>query len=191
MVQENREGTTDDMRHASMHEMIYGCMVPPMLYVAAQLGIADLLADGPQHIDALTAARGTQASSLSRVLCALASRGVFTQDEGQRFALTPLAALLRTNIPGSLRAMMVYWGSPWLWHAWSHLLDGVQTGQIAFDLAHGTSFFAYLAQHPDDRRSSISIWRRHRGTGTPRSLQPPTSLACVSWSTLGVGTGRH
>jgi hypothetical protein len=34
MVQENREGTTDDMRHASMHEMIYGCMVPPMLYVA-------------------------------------------------------------------------------------------------------------------------------------------------------------
>jgi hypothetical protein len=74
---------------------------------------------------------------------------VFTQDEGQRFALTPLAALLRTNIPGSLRAMMVYWGSPWLWHAWSHLLDGVQTGQIAFDLAHGTSFFAYLAQPPD------------------------------------------
>lgn len=115
MGQENREGTTDDMLHVSMQEMISGGMFPPMLYVAAKLGIADLLADGPQHIDALAAATGTQASALSRVLRALASRGVFTQDAEQRVALTPLAALLRTNVPGSLRAMVVFSGSPWLW----------------------------------------------------------------------------
>jgi hypothetical protein len=124
-------------------------MFPPMLYVVAKLGIADLLADGPQPIDALAAATGTQASALSRVLRALASRGVFTQDAEQRVALTPLAALLRSSVPGSLRAMVVFSGAPWLWQAWSHLLEGVQTGQTAFDLAHGMSFFAYLAQHPD------------------------------------------
>src|SRR5262245_62253255 len=106
MGQENREGNTEDLRmlQASMQEMIYDSMFPPMLYVAAKLGIADLLADGPQHIDALAAATGTQASALSRVLRTLASRGVFTQDEGQLFALTPRAALLRTNVPGSLRS---------------------------------------------------------------------------------------
>ena len=139
----------DDMLHASMWEMIYGGMFPPMLYVAAKLGIADLLADGPQPIDALAAATGTQASALARVLRGLASRGVFTQDAEHRVALTPRAALLRSNVPGSLRAMVVYWGSPWLWQAWSYLLEGVQTGQTAFDLAHGMSFFAYLTQHPD------------------------------------------
>jgi hypothetical protein len=149
MGQENREGTTDDRLHASMQELIAGGMFPPLLYVAAKLGIADLLADGPQPIDALAAATGTQASALFRVLRALASRGVFTHDAEQRVALTPLAALLRSNVPGSLRAMVAFSGSPWLWQAWSHLLEGVQTGQTAFDLAHGMSFFAYLAQHPD------------------------------------------
>src|SRR5262245_41966632 len=85
----------------------------------------------------------------SPACCALASRGVFTQDAEQRVALTPLAALLRTNVPGSLRAMVVFSGSPWLWQACSHLLEGMQTGQTPFDLAHGMSFFAYLAEHPD------------------------------------------
>jgi O-methyltransferase domain/Dimerisation domain len=150
MGQDSQGETADETTRAAMQQMIHGFVFPPMLYVAAKLGIADLLADGPQPIDALAAATGTHASSLYRVLRALASRGVFTQDEGQCFALTPQAALLRTNVPGSLRSMAVYWGSPWLWNAWSHLLDGVQTGQTAFDLAHGTSFFAYLAQHPDD-----------------------------------------
>ena len=149
MVQDDRAETADETPRAVMQQMIYGFAFPPMLYVAAKLGIADLLADGPQPIDVLAAATGTQAASLYRVLRALASRGVFMQDERQRFALTPRAALLRTNVPGSLRSMAVYWGSPWLWNAWSHLLDGVHTGQIAFDLAHGMSFFAYLAQHPD------------------------------------------
>ena len=55
-----------------MQEMIYG-LFPQMLYVAAKLGIADLLTDGPQHIDELAAATGTQAAALFRVLRALAS----------------------------------------------------------------------------------------------------------------------
>ena len=173
MVQDNRAGTTGDTLHASMQELIYGFVFPPMLYVAAKLGIADLLADGPQPIDALAAATGTHASSLYRVLRALASRGVFTQDAGQRFALTPQAASLRTNVPGSLRSMAVYWGSPWLWNAWSHLLDGVHTGQTAFDLAHGTSFFAYLAQHPDD----AAVFNQYMGE---RTIQPHAEFAAAS-----------
>ena len=100
MAEENREGTADDRLHASMQEMIAGGMFPPLLYVAAKLGIADLLADGPQPIDALAAATGTQASGLSRVLRALASRGVFTQDAEHRVALTPARRVAAQQCPG-------------------------------------------------------------------------------------------
>jgi hypothetical protein len=120
-----------------------------MLYVAAKLGIADLLADGSKPIEELAAVTGTQAPALSRVLRALVSVGVFTQDAQHRFALTPRAALLRTDVPGSLWSMAVYWGSPWIWCAWSQLLEGVRTGQTAFDLVHGVPFFTYLEQHPE------------------------------------------
>ena len=45
------------------------------IYVAAKLGIADLLASGPRGGDALAAAWGMHAPSLSRLLRALASEG--------------------------------------------------------------------------------------------------------------------
>ena len=91
-------------------------------------------------------------------------------------ALTPLAALLRTNVPGSLRAMVVYWGSPWLWQAWGHLLEGVRTGQTAFDLAHGVSFFTYLDQHPD----AAAVFNQYMAERPGHT----------SSSTSGGGTGR-
>jgi predicted transcriptional regulator len=123
MMEGNHEETPGETPRAFMQQMVYGFAFTQMLHAAAQLGIADLLADGPKPVEELAAATGTHAPSLNRVLRALASRGVFTQDEGQRFALTPRAALLRTNVPGSLQSMAVYYGSPWLWRAWDHLLD--------------------------------------------------------------------
>jgi hypothetical protein len=149
MGQDKRAETADETPRATMQQMIYGFAFSQMLYVAAQLGLADLLADGPKPIEELAAATGTQAPALFRVLRVLVSVGVFTQDAQQRFALTPRAAWLRTNVPGSLRSMAVYWGSPWIWHAWGQLLEGVRTGQTAFDLVHGVPLFTYLEQHPE------------------------------------------
>jgi Dimerisation domain len=62
-----------------------------LVVVAAQLGVADLLAPGPQSIADLSEAAGVDAQSLYRVLRALASRGLFQEDDDQRFSLTPLA----------------------------------------------------------------------------------------------------
>jgi len=149
MGQDQRAETTDETPRVAMQQMIYGSLFSQMLYVAAQLGIADLLAEGPKSIEVLATATGTQAPSLFRVLRVLVSVGIFTQDAQQRFALTPRAAWLRTNVPGSLRSMAVYCGAPWIWQAWGQLLEGVRTGQTAFDLVHGVPLFTYLEQHPE------------------------------------------
>jgi O-methyltransferase/methyltransferase family protein len=136
---------------AILLQMMTGYWVSQALYVAAKLGVADLLADGPRPVEALAAATQTDAPSLRRVLRALASVGVFTEARPGTFALTPLAALLRTGTPDSMRALAIMYAEE-QYRAWADVLHSVQTGKTAFEQQFGTSYFAYLAQHPEADR---------------------------------------
>jgi hypothetical protein len=131
--------------------MMTGYWVSQALYVAAKLGVADLLADGPRPVEALAAATQTDTPSLRRVLRALASVGVFTEARPGTFALTPLAALLQTRTPDSMRALAIMYAEE-QYRAWGDLLHSVQTGATAFERQFGTSYFVYLAQHPEADR---------------------------------------
>jgi hypothetical protein len=133
---------------ATLLQMMTGYWVSQALYVAAKLGIADLRTDGPVECEDLAAATDTHAPSLWRVLRALASVGVFTEVSPGSFALTPLADLLRTGTPGSMRALGIMYAEE-QYRAWSELLHSVRTGEMAFDHHFGMGYFAYLAQHPD------------------------------------------
>ena len=150
MTQDARGQAPGETPHATMVEMVYGLVHTQTLYVAATLGIADLLADGPKSVEELAAATGTHPPSLRRVLRLLASNGVFAQVDDGRFALNARADVLRADAPGSLKAMAEYYGAPWNWAAWGHLVEAVRSGRTAFDLAHGRPLFAYLTDHPDD-----------------------------------------
>src|SRR3954451_14518503 len=85
--------------------MITGYWVSQMVHVAAKLGLADHLADGPRTADELSAATGTHARSLYRLLRALASVGVFSETTDGRFTQTTLSEGLRKDVPGSQWAM--------------------------------------------------------------------------------------
>jgi hypothetical protein len=119
------------------------------LAVAATLGIADLLADGPRSVDELAEVTGTHAPSLVRLLRALASIGVFAEDDDQRFRLTSLAEPLRSDAPRSVRSSLRFLGDPVLFVPWGQLLHSVKTGEPAFDHVFGTGLYSYLAQHPE------------------------------------------
>jgi hypothetical protein len=132
-------------------QMMTGYWISQALYVAAKLGIADLLADGPVDCEDLAAATNTHAPSLQRVLRALASAGVFTEVSPGSFALTPLAELLRTETPGSMSALAIMYAEE-QYRAWGELLHSVRTGEMAFDHQFGMGYFEYLAQHPEADR---------------------------------------
>jgi O-methyltransferase/methyltransferase family protein len=132
--------------------MMTGCWISQALYVAAKLGIADLLQEGPQSCARLAEATQTHAGALYRVLRALASVGVFAEDEMGCFRLTPLADLLRTDAPGSLRAFAIMLGAPEHWRAWEGVLHSVRTGQPAFDHVFGIPLFQYFPTHPEAAR---------------------------------------
>jgi hypothetical protein len=136
----------------TMLHMATGSWVSQAIYVAAKLGVADLLEDGPKPHAILAKATQTDPGALYRLLRALASLDVFTEDADGRFCLTPLADCLRTSAPGSLRAFAIMLGEQEHWQAWSNVLHSVRTGQPAFDHVFGLPHFKYLAEHPEAAR---------------------------------------
>jgi methyltransferase family protein len=82
--------------------MALGYLVARSLHEATELGIADLLKDGPKSIEELVHATGAHPQSLYRLLRMLAGQGVFAEQSHRRFQLTPAAATLQTGVAGSL-----------------------------------------------------------------------------------------
>src|SRR5688572_15957925 len=136
-------------REAVLTQMITGSLGSQAVYVAAQLGIADLLAHGPRNVDDLALAAGVDAPSLYRVLRALASFGVFQEHNNQVFSLTPTGELLRSDSPRSLRDLAIFMGEDWHWRVWGRTLYSVRTGKAAWGQVHGQEVFPYLANNPE------------------------------------------
>ena len=90
--------------HAQLIQMVTAYWVSRVVYAAAKLGLADQLATGPKSAAELAGPTRTHAPSLHRLMRTLASLGILTEREAQRFALTPLGEALRTGAPGSARA---------------------------------------------------------------------------------------
>ena len=124
--------------------------VSQAIHVAATLGIADLLENGPRSVDELAQTTGTHAPTLYRLLRALASIGVFAEQPDGQFRSTPLAEYLRTNASRSLRAWVMQIGQQYLWTSWGHLLHSVRTGEPAFPKLYGTTAWQYRQAHPEE-----------------------------------------
>jgi hypothetical protein len=133
-----------------LRNLIGGYRLSQAVYVATRLGIPDLLADGPREIEDLARASESHAPSLSRLLLALAGAGVLEKVGPRHFALTPVGFELRTGVPGSRRASVLFLLNESHWRPWGHLLHTVRTGETAFAHVHGASLFDYLATHPEE-----------------------------------------
>jgi len=87
-----RTGPTAEERAAAADvlRMIWGIHISRAIYVAAELGLADLMAGGPLTAEQLARATRAHGPSLYRVLRLLASLGVLTEHEHRLFSLTVL-----------------------------------------------------------------------------------------------------
>ncbi len=135
----------------TVNRLITGYWSTQAVYVAAKLGIADLVAKGGRTADDLAKDVEADGPSLYRLLRALAGLGVFTSDEQGRFSLTPVGERLRSDVPGSQRALAIMSGEEH-YVAWGHLLYSVQTGKIAFDKVYGMPVFDFLSQHEEQAK---------------------------------------
>jgi hypothetical protein len=132
-----------------MHKMI-GFWHAKAIHIAAKLGIADYLVDGPKSAPELATATNTNTDSLFRLLRALSSIGIFEQRPDGSFALNDLASTLRSDIHGSLRATAVSELNPAHYDAWGDLGFSIETGGIAFDKRFGMPVWEYHARNADE-----------------------------------------
>ena len=132
-----------------LQHLIAGGWVAQAIAVAADLGIADLLADGPKSSAELAEATDSHPRALYRLLRTLAGVGVFTEVEPETFGLTPMAETLRSDVPASLRAWARQTCGDVQWRTWGQLGHSVRTGGTAFKHVHGMENWQYRAQHPE------------------------------------------
>jgi len=140
--------TGDQSSMQFFRQVFGGSWITQGIWVAAELGIADLLAQGPLTAQELAERTRSNSDALYRVLRALASAGVFGQDELGRFALMPIGNILRSDVPGSQRAFSIMMGAEF--HTtWGELLHTVQTGEQGFRKGFSMTFFEYMTKYPE------------------------------------------
>jgi 2-polyprenyl-3-methyl-5-hydroxy-6-metoxy-1,4-benzoquinol methylase len=77
---------------------------------------------------------------------------VFAEDEPRRFSLTPLGATLRTDVPGSLRFIVIEELGENHYPAWEKLPYSLNSGATAFNHVYGKSKWEYMTEHADEAR---------------------------------------
>ncbi len=131
---------------AQIMQLLMGCFVSQAIYVGANLGIADLLTDGPKATAELAAETDTDERSLYRLLRSLASVGVFAESVDRTFSNTPMSETLCSDTATSMRAMVLFAGDKAHWSVYSDMMYSVKTGKPAWDHVHGEPVFPYLFQ---------------------------------------------
>jgi O-methyltransferase domain/Dimerisation domain len=130
-------------------DTVFGFASAQIIHVAARLGLADHLADGPKTSAELAGATGTHAPSLHRLLRALTCFGVVMQVDKDRFELAPPGMPLRTDAPDSIRSLVLLYGSERGWRSWGELEYGIRTGNVPSEHVTGLPAFEYFAKHPE------------------------------------------
>lgn len=176
--------------HDQMARMLVGTWTSQMLYVAAKLEIADALTGGPKSAAELASATGTNEDALYRLLRALASLGVFAEEESspRTFRLTPLAECLRRDVPDSRWAIAVMFGEEHF-GCWGDLLESIRTGETAFPKRYGAPIFEYLPQHPEKAKLFDAAMTSFHGPETAAMLDAYDLSDVSVLADIGGGNG--
>jgi hypothetical protein len=144
------QGASDVPPSMRVYFLSQGAIITGTLALAAELGIADHLVDGPRSSEELAQVTSTHPRSLYRLLRLLCSVGVFTEIQPDSFAQTPLSECLRTGVPGSMRSWLRMIGLKNRRHMQAEALHSIKTGEPVFERVTGMGFFEYHAAHPEE-----------------------------------------
>jgi hypothetical protein len=183
------EPTTDDVQ--ALHDLMFPTS-GQCLRIAAELGIADLLADGPLPVAELAERTGANRRALRSALQILTEDGVFTEVEREVFANTPRSTLLRAGVPSSQHVMSQFAAEVWLYDCYSHLSHTVKTGKAAFDEVYNINLWGWLGRNQDKSRQFNDAMNEFSATLGPTivdSYQEFGNYGVIA--DLGGGTGTY
>jgi len=124
-------------------DLMRGVLGTRALAIVADLGVADALSGGARPVEELAKELDADPDTLRRLLRALASEGVFAEQEPGVFRNTAASGLLNDG-----------------WGAFAHLFGGMwfraagalePSGKPSFPGVFGTDFWSWLAEHAGER----------------------------------------
>ncbi|WP_147339733.1 methyltransferase [Actinomadura spongiicola] len=136
------------MSRSPLLDLAFGYMPAQVLHAAAEIGLADALADGPRTSAELAERTGTHQPSLLRLLRSLSVFGAVEQKD-DLFALTAEGRRLRSDEPDSIRALIRLFCGPDMWQAWGDLTETVRTGEYAWGRVTGMTPFEFFESRPE------------------------------------------
>ncbi len=154
---------------SGLWDILRGGLATRALALVADLRVADALDAGPRQIEDLAREVGADPDTLHRLLRALASDGVFVEEE---------AGVFRNNEASEV----LHRGDGW--DDFAHLFGGIWLRAIgeldatsrepAFTRVYGAEFWTWLAEHPDERAAFDRAMRE----GWERRVE---RLSALSW----------
>ncbi len=130
-------------------DLIQGSVITQAIYVAARLGIADILSEGPLTAGEIAKRAEADPEATYRLLRALSGYSVFAERDDGQFELTPMAGGLRDDAPDSMRGIALLMGHPLLWEEWGHLISSVRTGEASLPQLRGMGAYEFLMANPE------------------------------------------
>jgi hypothetical protein len=135
---------------AAVFGIVSGMWAAKAAATAASLRIPDVLAHGPKTAEEVASAIGADAGAVYRLMRGVAAVGVLTAEPGGRFALTAVGELLRSDVPGSMRSLLVAEMAPGHWLPWGDLEHSVRTGKPAAPKSLGMDLWDYYKKNSDE-----------------------------------------
>jgi len=129
-------------------QIVTGFWTARAVHAAAELELADRLANGPRTAAELATATGTDPHALARLLRALAGMGVLRSDRDGRYTTTPLGDALRSDVPGSLASFVQMELGEAHHAAWGLLTESVRSGEPVFERAVGKPIWRFFEESP-------------------------------------------
>jgi hypothetical protein len=167
---------------AQLWPLVRGMMATQAVRVAAQLRIADALAEGPRRVEDLAGA--ANADAVGRILRALASDGVFAEEEPGVFRNTPASELLRTDGDQRWNEFALQFGGEW-YEAFARAPHAVDTGESTFPLVFGADFESWMREHPEQ----LAVFSRSMEGGAAERISRVAGLDWGSEIVVDVGGG--
>jgi hypothetical protein len=133
----------------SLLDLIQGSVITQAIHVAARLGIADALGDGPLSATDIAGKVEADPEATYRLLRILSGYSIFAERQDGRFELTPMADALRDDAPISMRGMALLMGHPLFWEEWGYLFESVRTGEAHLPVLRGMGAYEFLMSNPE------------------------------------------
>lgn len=172
-------------------QMVMGGWIARTISEVSRLGVPDAL----QRSGAMTAAAlvaggvPVDAGALERALRALASVGLFSEDDRGSFGLTPLSEALTHSAPGSVKIVAEEMGGTWL-RVFSELGESIRTGEPQAHQVFGMGWWDWLRAHPKELERFAEAMKANSESSTRGVLEQCDFTGVKRVADIGGGFGH-